>query len=352
MIAMILITTATLVFSATDASIAKPRVIATTDINNGPGDPDDRQSLCHLLYYANELDIKGIIPERFSKTSAEACHIAFDKYEADYSNPKTRYREYGYPPPDYFRNVALKADQESAIQLIIDEAHRDDERPLYVLVWGTMTVIKDALIKAPEIADKIRLITIGTYLRGGLSGGNGTMRNWNGRDRQPVYDNFPDLWWVEIDWMFDAMFEGLVYKDKAIVGGPPFDLMNELARYGGALGEHIREVVSVPGFTWARYFRAGDTPSVLYVIDPDNDLDDPTKGSWAGRFYRPFPDTRPKYWTGIDGGNNWDYANPLNTWDNAPAVHRARRQTLLEKRQDMYKSFMAKVKDLYGYTSE
>ena len=37
-----------------------PRVLIFTDINIDSGDPDDRQSLIHLLWYANELEIKGL----------------------------------------------------------------------------------------------------------------------------------------------------------------------------------------------------------------------------------------------------------------------------------------------------
>jgi len=40
---------------------AKPRVFVFTDINIDKGDPDDRQSLVHLLWYADELQIEGIV---------------------------------------------------------------------------------------------------------------------------------------------------------------------------------------------------------------------------------------------------------------------------------------------------
>ena len=46
-----------------NSSSPKPRVIITTDINNAGGDPDDKQSLVHVLWYADELDIVSIIPD-------------------------------------------------------------------------------------------------------------------------------------------------------------------------------------------------------------------------------------------------------------------------------------------------
>ena len=57
-------------------------------------------------------------------------------------------------------------------------------------------------------------------------------------------------------------------------------MFHKLSKYGD-LGEHIKDVVK--NESWAQYFRVGDTPSVLYVIDQTHDLDNPTQSSWAGK---------------------------------------------------------------------
>ena len=44
----------------------KPQVFIFTDINIDQGDPDDRQTLIHLLWYADEVEIKGIVPDRWN----------------------------------------------------------------------------------------------------------------------------------------------------------------------------------------------------------------------------------------------------------------------------------------------
>jgi hypothetical protein len=67
---------------------------------------------------------------------------------------------------------------------------------------------------------------------------------------------------------------------------------------------------------WARYFRVDDTPTALYVIDPQNDLNNPEKSSWAGKFIKPFPEERPNYYTDFNGPLEWDYHNHCNTWQN------------------------------------
>ena len=148
------------------------------------------------------MDIRGIIPDRFSRIAIEACTIAFDLYEKDYHNPQTKYQTYAYPKPEYFRDFALVRTREAARQRIIEEVMCKDDRPLWILVWGSMGMIGDTLKVAPGIADKIRVLTIATFLRAKENGGNGTMGNWNSWGRQYVYDNFPKLWWVESDWIF------------------------------------------------------------------------------------------------------------------------------------------------------
>ena len=317
----------------------KPRVIITTDINAGSGDPDDRQSLCHVLWYANDLDIRAIIPDRFKPTAIEACNIAFDLYDRDFRAPKNRLRTLGYPSANALRKQALVTERSAAIKRIIDEAQRDDERPLWVLVWGNMKLIGEALKAEPKIADKLRLITIATNVKAKESGGDGTKINWNGGGRQYVFDNFPKMWWLESDWTYNGMFHG----PEAI------QLKEDLAACGGNVGQHISDVIdTVP---WADNFRAGDTPTVLYMIDPGHDLNNPSETSWAGRYVQPFPKARPNYWTGIDGGYDWDYANTRETWSNASAVYQVRAKTLADQRSAMYAALLRRVQTIYGTTS-
>ena len=77
-------------------------------------------------------------------------------------------------------------------------------------------------------------------------------------------------------------------------------MKNNLEWFGGEVGKVIGDAIDI--VSWSDSFRVGDTPTVLYLIDPDNDLDDPSKGSWGGRYTRPFPHSRPNFWTGITGG--------------------------------------------------
>jgi hypothetical protein len=357
-----------IVFSSCNKKPIKQRVIITSDIQICCGDPDDIQSLSHLLWYADKLDIKAIIPEKFGRGSEPggitAAERVLEKYRMDYNDTTNNFQKLGFPSPDYFLNEALQTNRDSAINKIIQEANIKSKMPLYILAWGNMSIIRDALLKAPEITDKIRILTIGTNLRAPSDGGDGAIPNWNGPGRNRIFGDpvFDEIWWIENDWGYNGMFAGLEYpeeKENSIeeggpieesrpVGGRPLEIMNELSEKGGHLGMHIKEVVSMNSVKWAYYFRAGDTPSVLYLVDPDNDLDNPGLGSWAGIFQQPFPDTRPNYWTNVAGDSKYNYADPVNTWRYADEAIEASYRHLLKEREEMYEELLSKVEMLYG----
>ncbi|MEM9327646.1 MAG: nucleoside hydrolase-like domain-containing protein, partial [Bacteroidota bacterium] len=136
----------------------KPRVFVFTDVNINSGDPDDRQSLVHLFWYADELNIEGIVPDRWEAQGYEACGLAVDAYEKDYSI--LRESDRGYPSPQRIREKIAK-DWPMAQQLF-QAAASDTTAPLYVLIWGNMERFRDALLMDPSVADNLRVITIAT----------------------------------------------------------------------------------------------------------------------------------------------------------------------------------------------
>lgn len=330
-----------------------PRVIITTDIQICCGDPDDVQSLCHLLWYGDELDIKAIIPDFFNREQREGIKAAewvISEYKKDYENASCNFRNSGFPDPDHLMNDVLQKDQEEAIDFIITEAKKDNPAPLYILAWGNLKIIREALYKDPSIANKIRLLSIGTNVRSPGSGGDGLLPNWNGPFREDIFidPRFDKLWWIENDWGYNAMFHGLNYGEEGRpIAGAPLEMLNYLSENAGALGKHIEEVVSYDRVKWAYYFRAGDTPTVLYLLDQENETDDPGHGSWAGKFLRPFPEKKPNYWTNTIKNVEWDYENPFNTWENAEEAVNESWSFALKEREEMYQELKKKIEFLY-----
>lgn len=320
-----------------------PRVFVFTDINIDAGDPDDRQSLIHLLWYANELRIEGVVPDRWDARGFEACQQVAEAYSKDY--PEFGFNNKGFPGPEVVHRL-FASNREDAISRFQQAASVEND-PLYVLVWGNMSLFGEALRSKPEVWRNIRLITIGTdlmmeeYRQYIPENWEKTelpceQYNWNGHGRNLIFNDerFTAMWWLEINWTYEGMF----------TGNEPSEIFEELLKYG-ALGQHMEEVVR--NEPWARYFRVGDTPSVLYLIDPENNLEDPGKGSWAGQFTRPFPDSRPNYFADFCGPVEWNYANPCLTWENHKEFNRFAKGTLELRRPAMYQSMLKKLDGLY-----
>ena len=324
------------------AGAGKPRVFVFTDINIDAGDPDDRQSLVHLLWYADELEIVGIVPDRWDARGGEACELVLTAYAEDHR----RYDlgRQGYPTPAALQSV-IAPDLEHALQAF-GRAVRASDEPLWVLVWGNMVNVARALQTFPEAAARVRLVTIGTglmyepdreFLPPDWERAEPCRQmNWNGAGRNAIYHDprFRDLWWLEINWTYNGMFSG----------EEPTEMFARLSRYG-ALGRHIQEVTK--NEPWARYFRVGDTPSVLYVIDPRGRQDDPTQSSWAGRFRHALPEERPHYYTDDHGPHPWNYRDPCATWEHHAAVRAYSLATLEHERPAMYQALLDKLARVY-----
>lgn len=315
----------------------KPDVFVFTDINIAAGDPDDRQSMVHLFWYADELDIRGIVPDRLDRQGMEATLMALEAYAADYE--RYGFSDKGYPSPAALEEKIATGGADAARRL--QEAAMEAEAPLWVLIWGNMNSFKNALQQHPEIAERVRVVSIGTGLKYGpadeVPGEDCTVPNWNGPGRNDIYNDprFKEMWWLEINWTYNGMFSG----------EGPREMFEKLSRYG-VMGRHIREVVSE--HPWAQYFRVGDTPSVLYLIDHSHDPDKPEESSWAGRFKKPFPEERPHYYTDDNGPVVWDFADPCNTWENLEEMYAYNKSTLEKERPEMYRALLDKLESLYA----
>lgn len=230
--------------SASAQKIVKPNVLVTTDINNAGGDPDDKQSLLHLLWYANDLNVVGIIPEAWESHGYEASMDDLDKYRKDFI--QYGFAKKGFPEPDsVIKKVAHN--EEQSVDLIINSA-LNSQTPLYVLVWGNMLTLHKALSKNPSIVEKIRVLTIATGVKYGpadeVLGTDCNAVNWNGRGRNQIFKDkrFDKLWWLENNWTYNGMFSG----------SEPKKYLDTLSQFG-AMGSYLKEIVKP--FDWANYFQ-------------------------------------------------------------------------------------------------
>ncbi|MEO8368440.1 MAG: DUF1593 domain-containing protein [Candidatus Solibacter sp.] len=191
----VLLTSASLLGWATPqgGDAARQRVIVSSDI--GGTDPDDFQSMVHFLLYADMFDVEGIISSPYGPGRKEHILQIIDLYARDYANLKTHSAK--YPAPDALRAISKQGAIDGAglngfaaategSRWIVECARRADSRPLYVLVWGGIDDLAQALHDAPDILPKLRVYFIG-----------GPNKMWSVNAYNYIEANHPKLWMIE-----------------------------------------------------------------------------------------------------------------------------------------------------------
>ncbi|MEQ9098863.1 MAG: DUF1593 domain-containing protein [Imperialibacter sp.] len=255
----------------------RPNVIVSTDI--GGSDPDDYQSLIHLLVYADRFNLLGLISSPPDAGRKEHIEETIAAYAADFE--KLRKQSALFPTPEYLLSITKQGATDSlqtevptelseGASWLIEKAKENTGQPLYVLVWGSITDVAQAVHHDPSIKSNIRVYSIGSW--------NTVM---DPKSRDYLFDNHPDLWWIENNTTFRGMYMG---GDTTNSMGNLTFVENNIKGHG-ALGDLF----------WGKKkdIKMGDTPSVLYCLN--GDLDSPEGESWGGSFIK--TSHGPNYWT-------------------------------------------------------
>ncbi len=245
------------------------RVIVSTDI--GGTDPDDFQSMVHLLVYADRFDLEGLVSSPYGPGRKEHILQVIDLYERDYACLRTYSNR--YPTPDALRAITKEGAIDGAgyqgfgaptqgSDWIVRCARRDDPRPLWVLVWGGIEDLAQALHDAPDIVAKLRVYFIG-----------GPNKKWSVDAYQYLATHHPRLWIIEANATYRGWF----------VGG------NQEGQWGNKafVAAHVAGHGSLGDFFAAQLggtLKMGDSPSVGYLLH--GTPEDPSQPSWGGRFVR------------------------------------------------------------------
>jgi hypothetical protein len=247
----------------------RPRMLVSTDI--GGTDPDDFQSMVHLLLYADVLELEGLVSSPFGPGRARHILEVISEYEKDY--PALRRHSALYPKPAFLRGITKEGALESpglagvgkpteGSQWIVRCARKRDRRPLHVLVWGGIEDLAQALHDAPDILPKLRVYFIG-----------GPNKMWSVDAYNYIERNHPKLWMIEANSTYRGWFVG--GPQDGAWGNSGFVAQRLAGR--GALGNyfatHLKGTIKM-----------GDTPSVARLLR--GVPEDPTAPGWGGRFVR------------------------------------------------------------------
>lgn len=253
--------------ASTDPS--RPRVIVSTDI--GGTDPDDDQSMVHLLLYADVLDLEGLVSSPYGPGRKADILEVIAEYERDFATLRTHSTQ--YLTPEVLRAITKQGALESpgaagfgsateGSEWIIRCARRDDQRPLHVLVWGGLEDLAQALHDAPDILPKLRVYFIG-----------GPNKMWCVDAYHYIEQHHPTLWIIEANSTYRGWFVG---GDQSGEWGNQSFVTQHIARHG-ALGDYF--ATQLKGT-----IKMGDTPSVGWLLQ--GTPDDPTQPGWGGQFVR------------------------------------------------------------------
>lgn len=149
----------------------KIRVIVHTDCKN---EADDQFAVAHHLM-TPRFEIKGIVAGHFCKNPQIYGEDGTAKasYEEVLKVLKLMELEGKYPvlmgASKGMTDESTPVDSEGA-RFIIEEAMKEDDRPLYVACQGAVTDVASALLMQPEIAERMTVIWIGggDYPKGGF----------------------------------------------------------------------------------------------------------------------------------------------------------------------------------------
>lgn len=245
----------------------KPRILVSTDI--GGTDPDDFQSMIHLLMYADLFQIEGLVSTAFETGGKKDILDMIELYEKDLG--KLRDHADGFPDPDQLRKVCKQGATDGApykgynastqgSDWIIQCANKTSDQPLWVLVWGGLEDVAQALHDDPGIKENIRVYWIG-----------GPNKKWGVNAYAYIAEHHPDLWMIEAN----ATYRGWFIDDES-----PENISND-----GFYQYYIKDRGHM-GKAFKNYYKGslkmGDTPSLAYVMN--GNPEDPLGESWGGSF--------------------------------------------------------------------
>lgn len=329
------------------------RVIVLSDIE---ADPDDAQSLVRFLMYSNQWDVEGLIAttsiHQKKRVAPESMLKILDAYAK--VQPNLLQHEKGFPTVDELKPKVKKGlamygmegvgegHESEGSEWIIKVLEKNDDRPVWISVWGGPNTLAQALWKikktksvkeAERLYNKLRVYTISDQDDSGP---------W-------IRKTFPNIFFI--------VTPGYNYSFATWLGiAFPMPGSNTDVTSNEWLAKNIQQGHGPLGASYpdVAYGMEGDTPAFLSLISNGlNDAEHPNYGGWGGRYelYKPkFEDSN----VGRFKRDNWPKDEPETRaiWTNAndsivsPLDKRSyigNRETLWRWREEFQNDFAARM---------
>ena len=283
------------------AAQLKPRIIVLTDISPNSTEPDDKESMIRLLAHVDLYEIEGLIATTGWSNSGYAApwidsiFSTINAYEKDLPNLRKRSNQTGYlsdeskqelgywPSADYLRSRTKMGSKKQGYSyigannnslgsdLIIQITDENDDRPVWVTVWGGANTLAQAIwrVQQERTAEQLKtfLHKIRVY----------TITDQDMPQNSTDY-SFSSHYWMRKQFEKDLLFiwDECAWRFQNSTG------VNRWSEYAADIQGHGNLGGLYPKY---KYGVEGDTPSFLHLMFIAlNDPDLPTQGGWGGYF--------------------------------------------------------------------
>lgn len=298
------------------AAKPKPRMVVLTDVSTW--ETDDSESLVRLMVHADLFEIEGLVfTTGWSLDTAredfiDLIHDAVNAYEKDLPNLQKRSeqtahlkdesrQELGYwPSPKYLRDRTMfgskkrgaehigEGNDSLGSELIIRLADEDDDRPLWVTVWGGGNTLAQAIwrVKQDRSEDELKrfLHKLRVY----------AITDQDRDQKTPFSDSSHQ--WLRKEFEKDLLFiwDECAWKYQNGTGKKNWPEYETHIQHHGNLGNVYPKY---------KYGVEGDTPAFLHLMPTGlNDPNVPTQGGWGGYFtWGVGPDNETSSYTNHEG---------------------------------------------------
>lgn len=279
----------------------KHRLVVLTDIE---ADPDDTQSLIRLLLYSNLIDIEGLVATTSVHQKSTVAPESIDRVIRAYGKvqPNLTLHESGFPTEEELLGLVKRGRSEYGMQgvgdgkdsegsdWIIKVLGDNDERPLWISVWGGTNTLAQALYRIEHTKTEIEAARLISKLRVYAISDQDDSANW-------IRKNFPDLFYIVSPGGYEtATWTGI----NTVVPGMDNETISNNWLAANIQQGHGSLGALYPDVAWGM---EGDTPSFLALIP--NGLSVPARpdwGGWGGRYERYQPASESIDTDGFTGG--------------------------------------------------
>lgn len=343
-------------------ALDKHRVVILTDME---ADPDDTQSLIRLLLYSNEIDIEALVATtsiwKKKDIRPDSIRTTLGKYGEVYDTLSQHAPD--YPAESELQDLVMSGQpgygmasvgtgqSTEGSDAIIRLLEAEDDRPLWISVWGGANTLAQALhdiretksdAEAARLISKLRVYTISDQDDSGI---------WMRRE-------FPSLFYIVSPGEYGRSTWTAITR-----GFPGFEdhisnqwIAENIQQDHGPLGAGYPDVV------WGM---EGDTPAYLSLIPNGLNVPDrPDWGGWGGRYelYTPSadeigvgpgklgsggvpldPEPRPIWTNATDTYTPWVAQKDGRAIGPAEETYHDNHVTLLRWRSDLQRDFAARM---------